>query len=93
MWGLKAFALGTVAVGVVAYAVVAALAVAAQTGDRALDLALGPLAFVSVTYADGATATTFGPGIVAVALVGGLANLALARMMRQRSDPPGDRVD
>ncbi len=93
MWGLKAFVLGTVAIGVVAYAVAAALAVTAQTGGRALELALGPLVVVSVTHEEGAAATTFGPGLVVVALVGGLANLALARMLRQRSGPPGDRVD
>ena len=93
MWGLKAFVLGAVAVGVVAYAVVAALAVMAQAGGHALELTLGPLAVVAVTHGDGATVTTFGPGLAAVALAGGVANLTLARFLRQRSGPPGDRVD
>jgi hypothetical protein len=93
MWGLKAFALGTVAVGVLAYAVLAALAVTAQAGGRAFELAVGPLALVSVTHDEGATVTTFGPGLVGVALVGGLLNLVLARLLRQRSGPPRDRVD
>jgi hypothetical protein len=93
VWGLRAFVLGTIAVGVVAYAVVAALAVAAQAGGRALELALGPLAVVSVTQGEAATVTTFGPGLVVLALVGGLANLALAWLLRRRSGPAGDRVD
>jgi hypothetical protein len=93
VWGLKAFVLGTVAIGVVAYAVAAALAVTAQVGGRALELALGPLAVVSVTHGGAGTVTTFGPGLVALALAGGVANLGLARLMWQRSGPPGDRVD
>jgi len=93
VWGLKAFVLGTVAIGVVAYAVAAALAVAAQVGGRALELALGPLGIVSVTHGGAGTITTFGPGLVGLAFAGGVANLALARLMRQRSDTPGDRVD
>ena len=93
MRSLKAFLLGTVAVGVVSYALVAALAVAAQAGGRALEIALGPLAVVSVTQEGAATALTFGPGLVVLALVGGLANLAAAQLVRHRSGPPGDRVD
>lgn len=93
MRALKAFLLGAVAVGVVAYALVAALAVTAQAGGRTLDLALGPLTLVSVTQGGTATVTTFGPGLVALALAGGLANLAAAQLMRRRSRRSGDRVD
>jgi hypothetical protein len=93
MRALKAFLLGAVAVGVVAYALVAALAVTAQAGGRTLDLALGPLTLVAVTQGGTTTVTTFGPGLVALALAGGLANLAAAQLMRRRSRRSGDRVD
>jgi hypothetical protein len=90
---LKAFLLGAVAVGVVVYALVAAVAVAAQAGGRTLDIALGPLTLVSVTQGGAATVTTFGPGLVVLALAGGLANLAGAQLLRHRSRRSGDRVD
>jgi hypothetical protein len=93
MWALKAFLFGAVAVGVVAYALVAALAVTAQAGGRALDIALGPLTVVSVTQAGKASVTTFGPGLFALALAGGLANLAAAQLMRHRSRRSDDCVD
>jgi hypothetical protein len=93
VWALKAFLLGAVAVGIVAYAVVGALAVAAQAGGRALDLALGPLTLVSVAHEGTETVTTFGAGLVALALAGGSANLAAARLMRHRSRRSDDRVD
>ena len=72
MRSLKAFLLGALAVGIVAYAVAAALAVSAQAAGRTLDLALGPLVIVSVTTHGTATAMTFGPGLLVLAVVGGL---------------------
>ena len=93
MRALKSFLLGTIAVGVVSYALVAALAVTAQAGGRTLEIALGPMAFVSVTHEAATTVTTFGPGLAVLALAGGLANLTAALLMRQRSSPPHDRVD
>ena len=93
MRALRAFLLGAFAVGVVAYALVAGLAVTAQAGGRALDLALGPLTLVSVTQEGTATVTTFGPGLVVLALVGGLVNLAAAQLTRHRSGRSSDRVD
>ena len=93
MRALKAFLLGAVAVGITAYALVAALAVTAQAGGRALEIALGPLAILSVTHGGTSTVTTFGPGLVVLALAGGLANLAAAKLMRHRSGSPDDRVD
>jgi len=93
MWALKAFLLGAVAAGVVAYALVAALAVTAQAGGRAVEIALGPLAILSVTHEGTSTVTTFGSGLVILAIAGGLANLAAAQLVRHRSGPPDDRVD
>ena len=93
MRALKTFLLGAVALGILAYALAAALAVAAQAAGRALEIAVGPLAVVTVTHGGTATVTTFGPGLGVVALAGGLANVAIARLARQRFDPPSDRVD
>ena len=93
MRALRAFLLGAFAVGVLAYAVSAALAVTAQAGGRTLDLALGPVTVVAVSREGAQTVTTFGVGLVLLALAGGLANLAAAHVIRRRSGPGGDRVD
>jgi len=90
---LKAFLLGTLAIGLVAYAAAAALAAAAQAGDRPLELGLGPLVIVSVVERQDARTTTFGVGIFVVALMGGLANLALASLIRRRAERQAHRVD
>ena len=85
MRALKAFVLGAFATGILAYAIAAALAIAAQAGDRALDIALGPVVVVSVAV-DGPTAgTTFGAGLLLIALAGGLLNLVAARLIARRS--------
>jgi hypothetical protein len=93
MRSLKAFLLGTVALGLVVYTAAAALAVAAQAGDRSLDLALGPIGFVTVAEEAGATTTTFGPGLLVLTLAGGLANLALAALIRRRAERQVHGVD
>jgi len=93
VWALRAFALGTLALGVVGYAVAAALAVAAQAGDTTIDVGVGPLLFVSVKLEEATRATTFGPGILALALLGGVANLAAAGLIRHRAGGGADRVD
>lgn len=90
---LRPFLLGALAVGIPGYACVAALAVAAQAAGRTLDIALGPLALVAVTRDGSSTVTTFGPGLLVVALAGGLANAAAAYLMRHRSRPTNDRVE
>jgi hypothetical protein len=93
MRALRAFVLGAVAAGVVAYAVAAALAVTAQAGERTLELALGPLGLVTVARDGPTTVTTFGAGLVVVACVGGLANLAAALLLARRARCRGDGVD
>ena len=93
MWALKAFVLGSLALGIVGYAVAAALAVAAQAGGTTIDIGVVPLRFVSVTLEGATTATTFGPGILALALAGGVANLAAAKLIRHRAVRGADRVD
>lgn len=81
---LKAFLLGTAAFGVLGYAAAAAVALAAQAGERALDVRLGPLALVVVERAGGRIATTFGAGILAVAVAGGIANALFALVLARR---------
>lgn len=93
MWALKAFVLGSLALGIVGYALAAALAVAVQAGGSTIDVGVGPLSFVSVTLEGATTATTFGPGVLALALVGGVANVAAAQLIRHRAVRGEDRVD
>jgi hypothetical protein len=93
MRSLKAFLLGTLAVGIVAYAVAAALAVSAQAAGRTLDLALGPLELVAVATEGTAKVITFGAGLLVLALVGGLLNLAAAAVIGRRAERAGNHVD
>ena len=90
---LRAFVLGAVAVGVLAYAAAAALAVGAQVGGQSLSVGLGPVVIVSVERATSAAVTTFGPGLLALAVIGGLANLAAAWLVRRRAGGGGDGVE
>jgi hypothetical protein len=93
MRNLRAFVLGTVAVGVLAYAGAAALAVGAQAGGRSLSVGLGPVIVVSVERAASAAVTTFGPGLLALAVLGGLANVVAALLVRRRARGGGDGVE
>ena len=85
MRGLRAFALGAIAVGVLAYAGAAALAVGAQAAGRSLIVGLGPLVVVSVEREASDAITTFGPGLLVVAVLGGCVNLAAARLIGRRA--------
>ena len=87
MRALKAFLLGAVAAGIIAYAVAAGFAIAAQAGGHPLDIALGPVVIVSVSHEGRTAVTTFGAGLVLIALVGGLVNVVAARVIARRSDP------
>jgi len=93
MRNLRAFALGAVAVGVLAYAGVAALAVGAQAAGRSLVIGVGPLVVVSVERETSAAVTTFGPGLIALAILGGCVNVAAAELVRRRSGGRRDRVE
>lgn len=90
---LRAFTLGCVALGVLAYAGAAALAVAAQAGGRSLVVGLGPLVVVSVERETSAAVTTFGPGLLALAIVGGCANVAAAEILERRLRGRDDGVE
>jgi hypothetical protein len=93
MRGLRAFALGAIALGVLAYAGAAALAVGAQAAGRSLVVGLGPLVLVSVEREASEVVTTFGPGLLVVAILGGCANLAAARLVRRRAGGRRDAVE
>jgi hypothetical protein len=93
MRALKAFLLGSLALGIVGYALAAALAVAAQAGGTTIDVGLGPLPIVSVTSEGATEVTTLGPGILVIALLGGFANVAAAKLIRHRAGRGADRVD
>ena len=93
MRALRAFLLGALAIGLLAYVAAAALAAAAQAGNRAFTLGLGPVELVSVVEHGSTTATTFGVGLLLLALAGGLANVALATLIARRPRRGGDPLD
>jgi hypothetical protein len=90
---LRAFALGAIAAGVLAYAGAAALAVAAQSARRSLAVAVGPLVLVSVDRKAAGAVTTFGFGLVVIAVIGGLVNLGAAHLIRRRAGGLGNDVE
>ncbi len=93
MRDLKAFFLGAVTVGILAYAAAASLAVATQAAGGSLRLGVGPIIVVSVEREISAASTTFGSGLLLLALVGGLLNLAAARIVRRKAEGRSRDVD
>ena len=93
MRALKAFLLGMLAFGILGYALAAAVAVAAQAGGSTIDVSAGPLLLVSVAVEGRSAVTTFGPGLLLIAIVGGLANVGAAQLIRRRTVGRDDRVD
>ena len=93
MRALKAFLLGSLAFAVVGYAARGRTRRGSSGGGRTVDVAVGPLVVVSVALEGAARVTTFGPGILVVALAGGIANVAAAQLIRRRAGRRADRVD
>lgn len=87
---VRALALGTAAAGVLAYALAAAVAIVAQAGRDELNVHVGPLVLVAVERSSGVAATTFGTGLLVLALLGGVLNAILAALLgrRSRGAPP-----
>lgn len=75
---VKAFALGMVALAVLGYAVVTVAAMAAVSAGREIEMSLGPIVVVAVDRVTGGTETTYGAGLLLVALLGGAVNAAAA---------------
>ena len=86
MWALRAFALGLAACALVAGSAAAAVGVTADVrGWAPFELAVGPLSLLSFERTGASTSFELGPGLLAVALAGGLANaLAAALLLRRR---------
>jgi hypothetical protein len=80
-----AFAFGAAAVGVIAVVLVLVVATLADAGGRdQLRLALGPLTLLEFQRSAEASSTTFGPGLIALPLLGGILNAAGAALLRNR---------
>ncbi len=88
---LRAFLIGAAVTGAVAYVVGAALVVAAAAAESTFRLAVGPVVLAAVEREGAEVVTTLGPGLGAVALVGGLLNAA-AGLVLLRASRDGDRL-
>lgn len=93
MRDLRAFLLGAIAVGILVYAGAASLAVATQAAGGSLRIGVGPIVVVSVETEATTASTTFGSGLVAVAIAGGLLNLVAVRLIRRRAEGRSRDVD
>jgi hypothetical protein len=80
-----AFAFGAAAMGVIAVVLVLVVATLADAGGQEqLRLALGPLTLLEFERNAEASSTTFGPGLLALPLLGGILNAAGAALLRNR---------
>jgi hypothetical protein len=86
MWALRPFVLGGAATAAVAYVFAAAAGLVAAAAGVELTVALGPVVLVAVELDGPTTATTIGAGLVVVGLVGAVANVIAAAMLRRRRD-------
>jgi hypothetical protein len=81
-----AFVLGAVAVGMAVSIAGFALGVVAQSGGwDSFRVALGPLVFLSFERLPHETSTTFGSGLVLLALAGGALNAVGAALLSRRA--------
>lgn len=81
---LTAFALGAAATGLLVVAVALGLAALADAGGReTFALGLGGLDLVSFERTARGTATTFGPGLAVLPLLGGALNAGGAALLRR----------
>lgn len=83
---MSAFALGAAATALLAVAVALALtALADASGRETFALGLGGLELVSFERTAGGTATTFGPALAVLPILGGALNAAGAALLRRSS--------
>lgn len=85
MRSVRALLLGAAASAVLAYTLAAAVAIVAQSGRNGLNVHVGPLVIVAVERSQGAATTTFGTGLLVLALLGGVLNAVLAGLLARRS--------
>ncbi len=82
---LTAFFVGCAATAaVLAVAMLALGIVADASGWKSFDLSVGPLVVGAFERSGRSTATTFGPGLPALALLGGAVNAAAAAWLARR---------
>jgi ABC-type Co2+ transport system permease subunit len=81
---LKAFAFGSVAGVVVAYATAVTVGLAVAAADAELHIAIGPATLLAVESGRDGFATTFGPGLLVLAIVAGLLNAVVAAALSRR---------
>ena len=83
---MTAFLLGAAAIGAIALAVTLVAVVLADAGGRdSLRVALGPLELASYRRNPAGSVTAFGPGLLVVSVLGGLANGAAAVLLALRA--------
>jgi hypothetical protein len=82
----KAFGVGAMTVGFMALIVFIALGpIAHGAGWSDLDLSIGPMSIFAYESNDSGFSTSFGPGILLLALAGGVLNAIGAALLRDRS--------
>ena len=82
---VTAFLLGAAGIGAIALAATLVAVVLADAGGRhTLRVALGPLELASYRRNPDGSVTAFGPGLLAVAVLGGVANAATAVLLALR---------
>jgi hypothetical protein len=78
--------LGLVAVGALAYVAAATVALAVAAAGREVVVGVGPLVLVAVDRLPNEdSVTTLGPGLLVVAVVGGVVNGGVAAVLAHRS--------
>lgn len=81
---VRGFLIGVVASGAIVFVAAATLAAAVSSGSGSLHLAVGRVLLVGVDRAGDDVATSFGPGLVMVAAVGGVLNAVGAWVVGRR---------
>lgn len=84
MRAVRAFVLGVAALGVPAAVGALAAGALAQAAATELDLALGPVTYVSVVRTPDGIVTTLGLGVLLIALAGGVANAVASVILARR---------
>jgi hypothetical protein len=81
---VRALVVGTLATGLVAFVFAVALAVVASAASLAFDARLASVRVVAVEHSGNEVATALGPGLLLLALAGGVLNLLAGEVMARR---------
>jgi hypothetical protein len=88
MRALRALLLGLLAGAVLGYAAAATAAVVLSVAGVELTLAAGPVVALAVERTETGAETTFGPGLVLLAVACGVVNAAAAAVLARRDGDP-----